>query len=166
MPCACTLPAEIYPEASEWGPILWRILHGLAEKVGLSAFPQYYSEERRYLVKLFKLLERIIPCPSCKEHYEVYLRQHPVDGPIKDLSHSELNTYVKTWFWQLHNWVNESIGHAIFSYEELSIYKKVNIRDELKNLDIPMRRAIRIRSGHLISYIEFINQVKLLLSVY
>ena len=166
MPCACLLPPEIYPDASEWGPLLWRVLHGLAEKVGTCAFPQYYVDERRALVKVFKLLEKVIPCPSCKEHYEVYLREHPVDIPVRDLPQSEIREYAKTWFWELHNWVNESINHPIFPYDQITVYKGINMREALKSLDIPMRRAIRVRSGQLMAYTDFLKQVNILLSLY
>jgi len=166
MPCACLLPPEIYPDASEWGPLLWRVLHGLAEKVGTCTFPQLYADERRALVKVFKLLEKVIPCPSCKEHYEVYLREHPVDIPVRDLPQSEIREYTKTWFWELHNWVNESVNHPIFPYDQLTVYKGVNMREALKSLDIPMRRAIRVRSGQLMAYTEFLKQVNILLSLY
>ena len=167
MPCACLLPPEIYPDASEWGPLLWTVLHGLAERVGTSPFAQYENDERRYLIKIFKLLEKVIPCPSCKEHYEVYLREHPVDTPMKDLRGADLQKYVKTWFWELHNWVNYSINHPEFPYDQLTpSYKHVNLRNTLRLLDIPMRRAIRVRAGQLLSYIEFVKQVNLLLAIY
>ena len=167
MPCACLLPPEVYPDASEWGPLLWTVLHALAEKVGNVQFAQYQGDERRALLKIFKLLEKVIPCPSCKEHYEVYLREHPVDHPIRDLPQDALKTYVKTWFWELHNWVNHSINHPEFPYDQLTpSYKHVNIRDTLKLLDVPMRRAIRVRAGQLMSYIDFTKQVILLLSIY
>ena len=84
MPCACQLPPEIYPDASEWGPLLWSIIHGLAERVGSSVTDRYIPDERRTLEKLFKALEKTIPCPSCKEHYEVYLKEHPVEKFIKE----------------------------------------------------------------------------------
>jgi hypothetical protein len=165
MPCACQLPPEIYPDASEWGPYLWTILHGIAEKAGKTPFPQYEADERRALVKIFKLLEKVIPCPSCKEHYEVYLREHPVDHILKDIAQADLGAYVKKWFWELHNWVNESINHPQFPYDQLSpSYRSVNLRATLKQLDIPMRRAIRQRSGQLVAYTEFVKQVNLILS--
>jgi hypothetical protein len=167
MPCACLLPPEIYPDASEWGPFLWTVLHGLAEKAGTTTFQQYHASERHSLTKIFKLLEKVIPCPSCKEHYEVYLREHPVDKPLQELPQSELNTFVKTWFWELHNWVNESVNHPQFPYDQLTpTYKNINIRNTLKSLDIPMRRAIRVRSGQLFSYTEFLRHVNILLSFY
>jgi hypothetical protein len=167
MPCACLLPPEIYPDANEWGPFLWTILHGLAERAGTTPFAQYQGDERRCLLHIFKLLEKVIPCPSCKEHYEVYLREHPVDHALKELSYTALQNYVKKWFWELHNWVNHSINHPEFPYEQLTpTYKHVNLRNTLKSLDVPMRRAIRVRAGQLVSYIEFTKQVNLLLSIY
>jgi len=167
MPCACQLPPEIYPDASEWGPILWTILHGMAERVGSTPFPQYQNDERRALIKLMKTLEKVIPCPSCKEHYEVYLKEHPVDKTIMDISYANLNSYVKTWFWELHNWVNESLGRPQFPYEDLTpTYKSVNLRLQMKVLDTPMRKAIRIRAGQLLGYTEFIKQSLTLFSIW
>lgn len=167
MPCACLLPPEIYPDASEWGPYLWSILHAIAERVGSSQFAQYEGDERRALTKMIKLLEKVIPCPSCREHYEVYLREHPVDRPLKELPFSELKDYIKKWYWELHNWVNESLSRPMYDYSLLTAqYGRLNIREALKSLDVPMKRAIRVRSGQLISYMEFVKQVSILLSIY
>jgi hypothetical protein len=168
MPCACLLPPEIYPDASEWGPLLWSIIHGLAERVGSSVTDRYIPDERRTLEKLFKALEKTIPCPSCKEHYEVYLKEHPVEKPIKELPYgAPLKEYVKHWYWELHNWVNVSLSRPELPYEALTdLYKGVNIRQKLKALDNPMKRAINLRSGQLFAYMEFLKQVNTLLSLY
>lgn len=167
MPCACLLPPEIYPDASEWGPHLWSVLHGVAERVGTSSFAQYYDDERRALIKMIKMLEKVIPCPSCKEHYEVYLREHPIEVSLKTLMHAELKEYIKRWFWELHNWVNESLSRPLYDYDSLAgQYGRLNIRAALVSLDVPMKRAIRVRSGQLFSYIEFVKQVNILLSIY
>jgi hypothetical protein len=167
MPCACQLPPEIYPDASEWGPILWSILHGLAERVGSASFAQFQGDERRALIRVMKSLVKVIPCPSCKEHYEVYLKEHPVDKAILERPYGDLKAYVKTWFWELHNWVNESLGRPLFPYNDLTpTYKSVNLRAQMKILDAPMRKAIRIRAGQFLGYTEFINQMTMLFSVY
>jgi len=167
MPCACQLPPEIYPDASEWGPILWSILHGAAERVGSTPFPQYQGDERRALIRVMKSLEKVIPCPSCKEHYEVYLKEHPVDKAIMDTPYGELKTYVKTWFWELHNWVNESLGRPPFPYDQLTpSYKSVNLRLQMKLLDPLIRKAIRIRAGQYVGYTEFVKQALTLYSIW
>ena len=165
MPCACQLPPEIYPDAAEWGPILWRILHGLGERIGSTPFPQYQNDERRALIRVMKSLEKVIPCPSCKEHYEVYLKEHPVDKTITQIPYGELKTYTKTWFWELHNWVNESLGRPLFPYDDLTpTYKSVDIRQAMRDLDPVMKKAIRIRAGQFMAYAEFTKQLLILLS--
>ena len=166
MPCACQLPPEIYPDASEWGPILWSILHGLAERVGSSPFPQYQDDERRALVRIMKSLVKVIPCPSCKEHYEVYLKEHPVDRVLLTIPYSELKTYVKTWFWELHNWVNESLGRPLFLFADLTAtYSSVPLRQRMRELDVPISKAIRLRAGQFLGYREFSNQMLIIFSI-
>jgi hypothetical protein len=167
MPCACQLPPEIYPDASEWGPILWSILHGIAERVGSSVFPQYENDERRALIRLMKSLVKVIPCPSCKEHYEVYLKEHPVEKTLLDIPYRDMKEYFKKWFWELHNWVNESLGRSLFPYNDLTAaYKSIPLRQRIKDLDIPMKKAIRLRAGQLLGYTEFTNQCIVLFSIF
>jgi len=98
----------------------------------------------------------------------VYLREHPVDKPVlQDLPYHELKDYTKNWFWELHNWVNQSLQRPPFPYDQLTpSYAMIDIRKNMKDLDTPMKRAIRVRSGQLISYNEFVKQVNILLSVY
>ena len=167
MPCSCTLPAELYPDGEEWGPILWKILHGIAERVGTTGTPLYEADERRALTKWFYAVGKTIPCPSCKEHYEVYLKENPINDSIKTLPMSELRPYVKRWWWELHNWVNESLKKPLFDYETLTdTYKGARIRAAMNGLDVPMKRAIRVRGQQLLGYTEFRNSCIMLLSLY
>jgi hypothetical protein len=167
MPCACQLPPEVYPDAAEWGPLLWSVLHGLAEKAGTCSFELYKGDERRAWAGLFTSLIKTIPCPSCKEHYEVYLKEHPVTEELKSGLYEGLNLYVRTWFWELHNWVNESYGRPLFPFEDLTpTFRSVNIRQTLKQLDAPMKKAIRLRSGQFFGYSDFQKYTTLLLSIY
>jgi hypothetical protein len=138
----------------------------MAERVGFAPFPQFQGDERRALIRIFKSLVKVIPCPSCKEHYEVYLKEHPVDKTILVIPYGELNTYVKTWFWELHNWVNESLGRPLFLFADLTpAYKSVPLRQRMKELDVPINKAIRLRAGQLLGYKEFVNQTTILFSI-
>ena len=76
MPCACNIPLENAPDNEVWGPILWNLLHGIAEHVGKGG---NQTEESYSLIQLLKLTEKIIPCPTCKEHYKTWLTYHPPD---------------------------------------------------------------------------------------
>ena len=167
MPCACLLPPEVYPDAGEWGPILWSILHSLAMRAGRCAFSMYHGDERRAWISFFKAVGKMIPCPSCKDHYDSYLKENPVDATLKDAPYQDLNDYIQRWFWELHNWVNESYGKPVFPFEDLeSTYRGVNTRDALKRLNVPMERAIRVRGGQLLGYREFTKWAVTLFSLY
>lgn len=167
MPCACMLPFENAPDATVWGPILWSILHGIGERVGSIPTPLFDPDERRGLNKLMKTTAKMIPCPSCKEHYEVYLKEHPVDEPLKSLPSSELRAYVRGWYWELHNWVNESNKKPLFLLDDVRpMYKDTPIRTKLQELKVPMMKAIQIRGAQMLGYQEFQNAVSTLLSLY
>jgi hypothetical protein len=166
MPCSCQKPVENYPEASDWGPVLWAILHGLGERSGHCPFPLYYQDERIAWPRLFIALGKMIPCPSCKDHYDSYLREHPIPD-LKSFTNEELYTYIRTWFWELHNWVNESLNKPIFPIESLeATYKTVPFKQLLFQLDKPMKLAIRLRGAQLLGYQDFLKKVHTLLSIY
>jgi len=167
MPCSCQLPLEEYPDASEWGPILWSILHGIAERSGTVAYAPFRDDERRALTNFMKSVAKMIPCPSCKEHYEVYLKEHPIEKELKEMPYEHINGFVKAWFWELHNWVNESYKKPVFPYTSLhSTYRATDIRGQMRAFDDPMKRAIRLRSGQFFGYNDFIKYLKILLSLY
>lgn len=167
MPCACQLPPEMYPDASEWGPLLWSILHGIAARAGRALFPMYQMDERRALVRFMEALGKMIPCPSCKEHYDVYLKEHPVAKTLMEMPYSAIGLYVQTWFWELHNWVNESHKKPLYPFEDLAAaYGSTPVRQKLREFDVPMTRAIRVRSGQLMGYKEFMKHALTLLSIY
>jgi hypothetical protein len=167
MPCSCQLPPEIYPDAADWGPLLWTILHGMAEKVGTTPFPMYYNDERRALVKFYQAVAKMIPCPSCKEHYEVYLKEHPVDKAFLELPYEEIGPYARGWFWELHNWVNESHKKPLLPLEDVSaLYKGADLRLTLKKFNAPMTKAIRIRGQQLLCYNEFVKWFTMLCAIY
>lgn len=167
MPCACQLPPEVYPDASEWGPLLWSVLHFVGERAGTTAFPLYYEDERRSLISFFKAVGKTIPCPSCKDHYESYLKEHRADIDLKDMPYASIGPYVKRWFWELHNWVNESYGKPLFDYDQLTpAYRSIPIRQVLRTLDTPLTRAIRVRGGGATAYRDFLRITNTLLSYY
>jgi hypothetical protein len=77
MPCACLLPIPDYPTNEAWGPIVWSILHSLAEKYGKLISPLYSLEETIYWTNLIKNTEHILPCKNVenitKSIYQIIL---------------------------------------------------------------------------------------------
>lgn len=157
---------ELYPDAAEWGPLLWTILHSLAEKSGRPISPMYAEDERRAWLQIFKLTGEIIPCHICKEHFQIYLKEHPVDH-LKDISQLELHEYVVTWFWEVHNWVNMTLQKPTFPKGSLaSAYGSTNIRTYIKRLEAPLKRAIMLSGNQYIKYTEWKSKVLIMLSIF
>ena len=166
MSCPCNLPMELYPDAAEWGPLLWTILHSLAEKSGRPVSPMYAEDERRAWLQIFKLTGEIIPCHICKEHFQIYLKEHPVDH-LKDISQADLHNYVTNWFWEVHNWVNMTLQKPTFPKESLaSTYGSTNIRTYIKRLEAPLKRAIMLSGNQYIKYTEWKSKVLMMLSIF
>jgi len=124
MPCACQTPVPNYPETADWGPILWKILHGLAEKSGQGIIK---GDEIREWLKFIKVTGDMLPCEICRGHYQTFLRNNSLQ--ITNLEPTQLNIWIKSFFWNLHNQVNSSRGLLIYSYVDLSTSARVDLPD-------------------------------------
>jgi hypothetical protein len=154
MGCGCKIPVVQYPETAEWGPLAWDILHGLAERSGSGINP---ADERRGWVTLFGSIALMLPCEICREHFKVYLAEHPVDN-ILDMDYKLLKNYVKTWLWTLHNIINNGNSKESFPFDGLtSKYKDIPILTRLKQLAAPMQRVMVHNGVRLLHWKAFEN---------
>ena len=166
MPCPCNLPPEIYPGSQEWGPILWTLLHGLAEHAGKVVTPLYAEDERRAWLHFFKATAEISPCDVCKQHFTIYLKEHPVDG-LKHMPTDQLRIYVRHWFWEVHEWVNMTLSKPSFLEADLeATYAGVKLRPVIHSLDVPMIRAIRLMGTHIKRYLDWKAKYLYMLAFY
>jgi len=109
----------------------------------------------------------MIPCPKCKTHFEEYLKENPAEPSLKTLPYEQLKPFVRHWFWDLHNVVNESKGVATFPEADLqATYGSIKIRMPVQQLRSPMMKAIKISGTQLLSYEKFNGAVLSLLSIY
>jgi hypothetical protein len=150
MPCACLIPIPSYPETAEWGPILWTILHGLAEKAGQGFIR---SDEIREWHKFIKITGEILPCETCKEHYQTFLKTHPPDVNL-----------IKQWFWNLHNEVNLRRGVPVYEYD-ISKYSNVNLTDLLYRLMPVIKKAIELSGVPYMKWTSWVSSFKMLRSI-
>ena len=158
MPCACQIPVPEYPENAEWGPLLWNILHGLAQR----AQGFYPHDEPREWVKIIKLTAEMLPCDKCREHMNEFIRKNP---PTVFADSPELKTSVKTWFWSLHNEVNVRNGKPEFPFDTLSQYNTINLQDLLWRLDPVIKKAIQINGLGFLKYTKWIATIKMIRSM-
>tara|TARA_B100001758_G_C18360700_1_gene585541 strand:- start:588 stop:1040 length:453 start_codon:yes stop_codon:yes gene_type:complete len=90
---------------TEWGNATWYIIHTLSYKLKRS--------ENHHVGSLFKELVHIstnLPCPDCSQHARMYIN-HAKSVPR---NRNELITF----FWGMHNWVNNKLHKPQFSSKD------------------------------------------------
>jgi hypothetical protein len=56
-----------------WGPNAWQFLQDCAVSVDDESYPSYQQ--------LIALLPQVLPCENCRNHCDMYLRDHPLPPP-------------------------------------------------------------------------------------
>jgi len=162
MPCACQIPVPNYPDTADWGPILWKILHGLGEKSGHGII---LADEVREWQKFIRLTGEMLPCDICRGHYQKYLKEHP-STVLTGYSVTQINTWTKSWFWNLHNNVNSSKSLPIFPYVDLeNTYGAVDLTDQLYRLTPVIRTAIQLSGVPFMKWTAWVSSFKMLRSI-
>lgn len=119
------------PSNKDWGPPLWRILHGLAEYIGHQYIPMMASDEAHEIVFLLKDLEKIMPCALCRQHYQQYKKAHSIES-FHNMRGYQLREAVRKWLYNLHEEVNQSreIQSNIALDQLAELYKSVDLKAE------------------------------------
>jgi len=117
MSCGCgrrgpASPAQLIPQEqllapTEWGPILWRYLHCIAEKIGTSGNKVIDTDQANYTETLLTMLPQILPCTECQAHAAAYLAGNPLPT-LKGLYGSDLQAMTRSWLFAFHNAVRAS----------------------------------------------------------
>jgi hypothetical protein len=98
---------------SDWGPLFWKILHTIAEKIGGPYVPAGILGQHAWCIEfIINQLQYTLPCKECQTHYKNYLIENPITG-LNKLSGSELRLKVRTWLWELHNVIRIRQGKMI-----------------------------------------------------
>lgn len=115
----------------EWGPPLWKILHGLTESLGQQTIPMLATDEVHELVFLLRDLEKVMPCALCRGHYHTWRKNNPIEN-LTTLRGIQLRETTRKWLYDLHETVNRSRGiESGISLEMLpDLYKSVEIKKE------------------------------------
>jgi hypothetical protein len=100
------------PDPIEWGPIVWKYLHCLTEKIGFSGNPLVDNDQAMHMEVLIQTLHLIIPCPECQEHAKSYIARNPF-STIRGLQGETLRNTVRTWLFNFHNAVRSQKGQPI-----------------------------------------------------
>jgi hypothetical protein len=166
MPCACKVPADKYPENAEWGPIFWRILHGLAERAGTLTNVLLQGDERRTWIMLLTKIQDTLPCDVCRDHFGRWLAQYPVSG-LLTIPYDAFGRWIRLWLFALHNEVNEGNDKPVFSEADLrAVYKDVSITATWRALEPVMKKAIGLNGVPLLAWKRWVNTVRQLQGLY
>ena len=162
MPCDCQFPVPNYPDTADWGPILWKSLHGLGEKAGHGII---LADEVREWQKFIKLTGEMLPCDICRGHYQQYLKEHPTTI-LTGYSITQISTWVKSFYWNLHNNVNLSKNLPIFPYADLALtYGSVDLTDQLYRLTPVIKTAIQLSGVPFMKWTAWVSSFKMLRSI-
>jgi len=152
------------PDNLEWGPLLWKLLHGMAERAGTAPMVGLRGDELRAWTAILGTLGKILPCEVCRDHFNEYLAAHPVLIPD---NYEDIREYIRRWIFDLHNAVNCRSNKDAFLYEMMgSTYHGVNLRETLSILEVLMKRAILGSALPILSWTKWSAHVKTLLGMY
>ena len=162
MPCACLIPVPQYPDTADWGPILWTVLHGLAEKAGRAAMP---PDEVREWQKLIKATALMLPCDKCRDHFGRFLKANPVEQ-LTTIPYKDIRIWVRSWFYTLHNEVNVEAGKPPFDFALLaSTYASVAFQDLFWRLEPVIKRAIQLNGVSLMKWQAWVHSFRMMRSI-
>jgi hypothetical protein len=86
----------------EWGPIVWKYLHCLAEKIGMSGNSIVDGDQANYMESIINSFHLVLPCTECQEHAAQYISSNPLPS-LKALKGEQLRSTVRNWLFTFHN---------------------------------------------------------------
>jgi hypothetical protein len=164
MPCNCRVKEPSIPLNEEWGPVIWRVLHGLAEKSGNVIDVVNRIEELNIWPRLIKVLTQGLPCEECREHYSEWLKTNPFKLPT---NYNEVKEYIKRWLFDLHNNINIRNNKDIFEYNDLvEMYSNVPLKLTIDMLNKIVDKSVKAGVVRLLSWSSTIKYMQNLLFIY
>jgi hypothetical protein len=132
----------------EWGPILWKYLHCLAEKIGTSGNTIVDTDQANFMETLITMLPLIIPCTECQAHASSYLSSNPLPS-LKGLYNGALQYTVRNWLFLFHNSVRQHLQQPILIHtvEECSALYAGCVVAKCEYTSFTQRVAAAVRQG-------------------
>ena len=116
-------PTNNNGKIKSWGPHIWYMLHGLAEKIKSSSYSMLKNELIEHIYNICLNL----PCPSCSSHSKEYLQK-------VDFKKLQTKDDLRLLLLDFHNNVNARLNKPIFSYQQLvDKYKTANLNKIINN---------------------------------
>jgi len=166
MVCSCMIPMPDFPTNCEWGPILWKILHGLADKYGRLMYPLFSKEQDISWLKLIEQTQYILPCKECRAHYKTYYTSNS-PSVLKGLPSDQQALWVQNYFFNLHNEVNLRNDKPLFNFIDLhDTYKSVNYTFEIKHFEKLLKIVFQYNEVSLLAWLNWLKTFRTLANIY
>lgn len=107
-----------------FGPGIWYIFHS-------KSFRANNRQLQLETIAYIRDIINILPCPSCKQHAQKYLLEHPPEQYL-DVMIDNMNIGIFLWCFLFHNAVNARIGKPIMSWD--TAFDLYNITEEKKGM--------------------------------
>lgn len=108
-----------------WGPYVWYMIHKIAFEL-----PQNYEKLSpnisKYLLNFYTNLQKLIPCPSCKNHYKVILSRFPIN------KYNSSGILISKWTIKIHNITNSALHKKLYTYSSV---KNLYLKKGIINID-------------------------------
>ena len=96
------------PPIDKWGRSGWQFIHSCAW-----AYPDHPADaDRRDMAAFLRAVGKVLPCRTCRRHYEAYLAAHMRASALA--SRESLTRFLVA----MHNDVNLRLGKPLMRYED------------------------------------------------
>jgi len=110
--------------ASKWGPCFWMHLHMVA-----AGFPTDGRRRHAYM-RYFKDIGHVLPCQTCRTHYQTILQRYIKKGSYKNKFKSR--TVLQNFVWQIHNKINAKLQKPMQKKDILKQYSVAAIESKYR----------------------------------
>lgn len=133
------------PKNSEWGPLLWKLLHSLVQRAGTARHPSMLIDQRREILIILRAVELVMPCGLCRKHYHEWRTKHPIEKLPDGLA---FFAAVRKWLYDLHVNVNQSRSvENIVTFDSLEdLYSKTIFSVVVQELSALLQNAVLLRA--------------------
>jgi len=137
-----------------WGPAIWQTMHSIS-----LAYPDNPTDDvKSKYNNFFHTIMNVLPCNSCRAHFEQLLQTYPPDLKSRDA--------IVRWLFRIHNIVNERTGKPdyqftkfVYEYLHPRMYNlltlSVHEKSELKTLSdsLEVNTTVKCRRSSLVKII-------------
>lgn len=115
----------------KWGQATWLFLHSFSCKVK----EEYFYSVKDEMIKIFKELCQVLPCPYCQEHAKHFVATN-------DFSKIKTRFDYIVMIWSFHNIVNKRTGKKFYSFDNMNMYNKSILKNVVIYFEINFMRPI------------------------